>query len=244
MSTDAVIDRLLRQLRARDKLSAAEETVLRAAAAEPCSYAADEEVVREGEDLTASLLLTEGWMCRYKDLPDGRRQISALHIPGDFVDLHGFTLKRLDHHVQALTRCRAVPFPHEHLRAITEQHSHLTRMLWLLTTIDAAIHREWELSLGCRTALARVGHLFCELMARLEVVGLADDHGFDLNVTQRAIAECLGLTNVHVNRTLRTLREEGLATFRRGRVTLLDRRRLEQLVDFDPSYLYLVREPH
>jgi CRP-like cAMP-binding protein len=244
MPTDAVIDSLLRQLRARDRVSAAEEAALRAAAAEPCRFAAEEVIVQQGEALTSSILLTEGLMCRYKDLRDGRRQISALHIPGDFVDLHGFTLKRLDHHIQALTRCRAVRFPHDRLRAITEQHPHLTRLLWLLTTLDAAIHREWELSLGCRNALARVGDLFCELMARFEVVDLADDDGFELNVTQGEIAECVGLTNVHVNRTLRTLREEGLATFRRRHVTLLDRHRLEQIAEFNPAYLYIVREPH
>lgn len=244
MSTEVSIDGLLRQLRARDKLSAAEEAALRDAAVEQRTYAADELIVREGEQLEVSILLTDGLMCRYKGLRDGSRQISALHIRGDFVDLHGFTLKHLDHHVQSLTRCRAIIFPHDRLRAITEQHPHLTRLLWLLTSIDASIHREWELSLGCRNALAGVAHLFCELMARCEVVGLADETGYPLQVTQGEIAECLGLTNVHVNRTLRTLREEGLATFRSGRVTILDRHRLEEVAEFDPAYLYIAREAH
>jgi CRP-like cAMP-binding protein len=244
MSADFAIDRLLRQLRAHDKVSEAEEAALRAAAGDERKYAADQLIVREGEELTASILLIEGLMCRYKDLSDGRRQISALHVPGDFVDLHGFTLKRLDHHVQSLTRCRVVLFPHDRLRGITEQHPHLTRLLWLLTSLDAAVHREWELSLGCRSATARIAHLLCELQARLEVVGLADERGFELDLTQGELAECLGLTNVHVNRVLRTLREDGLAVFKRGRVAILDRARLEQVADFNPGYLYLVREPH
>jgi CRP-like cAMP-binding protein len=244
MPATDVIDALLRRLRARDKVSATEETALRAAVGEVRSYPAGKTIVREGEDLSVSILLIEGLMCRYKDLRDGRRQISALHIAGDFVDLHGFTLKRLDHSIQTMSRCRAVLFPHDRLKAITEAHPHLTRLLWLMTTLDAAIHREWELSLGCRDAPGRLAHLFCELMTRLEVVGLGDETGFELNLTQRELGECLGLTNVLVNRTLRVLREERLTTFHKGRVTMLDRAQLERLADFTPNYLYLVREPH
>jgi CRP-like cAMP-binding protein len=100
------------------------------------------------------------------------------------------------------------------------------------------------LSLGRRTALARVAHFFCELLARLEVVGLVQDDGYELGLTQFRIAECLGLTNVHVNRTLRELREQGLVEYRRGRVKVHDRQALAAVAEFDPGYLYLNREPH
>ena len=244
MTTDLAIDRLLRQLRARDKVSAAEEAALRAVATDVRTYPAGTTIVHEGEHLDSSVLLVEGIMSRFKDLHDGRRQISALHVPGDFVDLHGFTLKRLDHAIRCLTPCRALLFSHKGLTVITEQHPHLTRLLWLLTTIDAAIHREWELSLGSRNAIAKIAHLFCELRARLEVVGLADDSSFGLSVTQAELGECVSLTNVHTNRTLRTLRERGLAIFRQRRVTILDRAGLERIGEFTPDYLYLTREPH
>jgi len=180
-------------------------------------------------------------MCRYKDLAGGQRQIAELHVAGDFADLHSFTLKRLDHNVLTLTPCRIAVVPHERIAEITERLPHLTRVLWFATNLDAAIHREWELSLGRRSALARVAHLFCELQVRLGIVGLADETGYDLRLTQTDIAECLGLTSVHVNRTLKELRESGLVEFRNWRVRILDRKELERVAEFAPDYLYLER---
>jgi CRP-like cAMP-binding protein len=166
-----------------------------------------------------------------------------LHVPGDFLDLHSFLLKRLDHYVMALVPCRIAISPHVRLAAITETHPHLTRMLWLTTLIDAAIHREWLVSLGRRSAVARVAHFFCEMQARLAVVGLADAAGFALDITQTDLAECLGLTSVHVNRVLRRLREAGLALFRDGRVEILDPPGLARIAEFDPDYLQIARRP-
>lgn len=238
-----MLNHLLRKLRARDEIRDLEELALESLMGELRDYPADKTVIREGEELDFSTLLLEGMMCRYKDLRDGGRQISAIHIPGDFLDLHSFTLKRLDHNVMAMTACKVVLVPHERLRALTEEQPHLTRLFWFSTNLDAAMHREWELSLGRRTAIARVAHLFCELMARLETVGLADDNGFDFPITQTELAECVGLTAVHVNRVLRQLRERGLVEFRSGRVAIHDRAGLERLAEFRPAYLYLDRRP-
>lgn len=231
------------KLRARDDLSEKEELTLRNSIAETREVPADETIIREGQLLSASILLLEGLMCRYKDLRNGARQIAELHIPGDFVDLHGFTLKTLDHNVMALTPCRIAEVPHERLEAVTREQPHLTRLLWFSTNLDAAIHREWELSLGRRSALSRMAHLFCELRVRLEVVGLADESGYSLDLTQSDLAECLGLTPVHVNRTLKELREIGVVEFRAGRVSILDPDRLKAVAEFNPSYLYLEQRP-
>lgn len=201
-------------------------------------------LVRQGEPLDRSILLVEGMVARHKDLSTGERQITALHVAGDFVDLHGFTLKRLDHNISSLTPCTVAYFPHKNLRLITEQEPHLTRLLWLGTNVDAAMHREWELSLGRRDALARTAHLLCEILARLEVVGLTDAQGFDFPLTQTELAECVGLTPVHVNRTLRRLREQGLARVSKGRVEVLDRDGLAAAGDFRPDYLYIERHPY
>ena len=139
----------------------------------------------------------------------------------------------------ALTGCRVALVPHDRIRAITEAHPHLARLWWFTTNMDAAIHREWVLSLGRRSALARVAHLFCELRVRLAVVGLADESGYALPLTQTDLAECLGLTSVHVNRVLRELREAGLVEFRSRRVAIGDLAGLEAVAEFDPGYLYL-----
>jgi CRP-like cAMP-binding protein len=234
-----VIEALLLKLRARDRLSADEEQAIRDAIGEVREIPADKTIIRAGEEISSSTLLLDGLLCRYKDLRDGQRQICELHVAGDFADLHSFTLKHLDHNIMALTRCRIAMVPHERLKEITRNYPHLTRIFWFLTNLDAAIHREWVLSLGRRSALARTAHLFCELRVRLAIVGQADDGGYALALTQADLAECLGLTPVHVNRTLRELRERGLVEFRGRRVVIHDLTALERAAEFDPAYLYL-----
>ncbi len=234
-----MISRHLMKLRARDEISAEEEKAIRSAVSEEREYRADHTFIRAGEEISFSTLLLDGILCRYKDLKNGQRQISELHVAGDFADLHSFTLKYLDHNMMTLTPCRVALVPHERLREITEAYPHLTRVYWFATNLDAAIHREWELSLGRRSAVARVAHLFCELQMRLGIVGLADESGYALPLTQTDLAECLGLTAVHVNRTLKELREGGLVEFRGGRVDLTDLAGLRRVAEFDPAYLYL-----
>lgn len=238
-----MIELHLLKLRARDEISAEEEAALRGAVADVVDYPADRTIIEANRDLTHSTLLLEGLMGRYKDLRDGQRQITALHIPGDFLDLHSFTLKRLDQPVMSLTRCRTALVPHAKLEEITRNFPHLTRILWFSTNLDACIHREWSVSLGRRTAIARAAHLFCELQIRFGIVGLTDGTSYPLNLTQIELAECLGLTSVHVNRVLKELRERGLAEFRGGKVTILDWDGLVRVADFDSNYLYLERAP-
>jgi CRP-like cAMP-binding protein len=238
-----MIEKALLKLRARDTLSVEEEQVLRDSFARSEEVVSDRIVVRTGEELNFSVLLLDGLMARYKDLRSGERQIMELHVPGDFLDLHSFLLKRLDHSVMALVPSRIAIVPHARLTWITEQHPHLTRLLWHSTLIDAAIHREWLLSLGRRSAIARIAHFFCEMQARLGVVELADAGGFPLKITQTDLAECLGLTSVHVNRVLRKVREAGLAVFRDGRVEILDPAGLKRVAEFDPEYLQIDKRP-
>ena len=234
-----MIERHLLKLRARSPVSAEEEKAIRDAVAEINTYPADQTVIRAGVRINVSMLLLDGLMCRYKDLSDGQRQITELHVAGDFADLHSFTLKRLDHNVMTLTPCRIAIVPHANLERITEQFPHLTRLYWFTTNMDAAIHREWEVSLGRRPAVARLAALFCELRARLGVVGMTEGHSYRLPLTQTDIAECVGLTPIHVNRTLKELRERGLVEFRSGRVNILNWEGLVQIAEFDPAYLYL-----
>lgn len=182
-------------------------------------------------------------MARSKDLPGGERQVTELRVPGDFLDLHGFTLKCLDHDVTALSDCTLGIVPHERLKRITERFPRLARAYWFSTNVHAAITRELALSLGQRTAMSRMAHLFCELRCRLEVVGQTNGNGYEFPLTQRELSECLGLTVVHANRTLQELRRRGLVEFENRYVTILDPRALEGLAEFDPSYLYLDSRP-
>ncbi len=236
-----MIEKLILKLQARDTVNKREIEALTGVVDGTHDIASGAVFIHEGVLLQQSTLLLEGIVCRFKDLANGGRQISAIHVPGDFVDLHSLTLKKLDHSVMALTPCKVATASHSGLRAITESNPHLTRLLWFSTNLDAAMHREWELSLGRRSALERTAHLFCELHHRLQIVGLAEAEGYAISLTQQELAECLGLTSVHINRVLRILREQKLLTFRSGHVEVHDRGRLEDAAGFDPAYLYLER---
>lgn len=237
------MDLLIRKTEQRDRLTAEEKTALERAMSTIVEHPARTILAREKTELTNSNVLLSGFICRYKDLPDGQRQISGLNVPGDFFDLHSFMLKRLDHNIAALTPVRIALVPHQRLREISEAYPHLLRMLWFETLLDAAAHREWVRSVGRRSAIARLAHLFCELKVRLQVIGAANDGGYTLPITQIDLADATGLTPVHVNRMLRELRDSGYLTFRDGRVAIGDWRRLQQLAAFDPDYLYLEQRP-
>jgi CRP-like cAMP-binding protein len=237
------IERLLRKLRVRDEVSSHEAEVLRAGCDEVRDVPSNRVLIRAGAPLTHSTLVVDGILARYKDLADGQRQIQEIHVAGDFTDLHGFLLKSLDHNIGTLTAVRIALFPHDRLRRITEAEPHLARLLWFLTLVDAAIQREKIVSVGRRSAVARIAHLLGELYLRLEAVGLAADFRFELPLTQLDIGDATGLTSVHVNRMLRALREDGIATLRDGNAVIHDWERLEQIAEFDPAYLHLDRRP-
>lgn len=241
-AADDLVDALVRTLERRDSIAPREVAALIAASGAVRTFSAGDMLVRAHAGVQASTLLLDGMISREFSLPSGKQQIVALHVPGDFLDLHGFILKSLDHDVVALTDVRVAQFPHVAIREITRTEPHLTRMLWLLTTIDAAVHREWIGRLG-HSAGVRVAHLLCEIQARLAIVGCASDEGFALKLTQTHLGDMAGLTAVHVNRTLRRLRETNLVAIRDGHVVIPDLERLRTFAGFDDRYLYLEPSP-
>lgn len=234
---------LLLQLSHRDDISEKEKAEVFALFSGERHFAAGEEIVREGARPKVSLLLTEGLAARFKVLEDGGRQIAALHVPGDFLDLHGFLLKVLAHGVLALSDCTLVQVEHEALRKLTQTSPHLTRLLWLDTLIDASVHREWLVGMGRRKAIGQLAHLICELYVRLRTVNRTDAMSFRLPVTQNELADVLGLSIVHVNRTLRDLRKRGVIRWEGDRIHIDDWDALAEIAEFDPTYLSLQKEP-
>jgi CRP-like cAMP-binding protein len=196
-------------------------------------------LVRANEPVSRSTLLIEGLMCRFIDDRNGIRQLVAIHVPGDFVDLHAYPLKTLEHDVGTLSACTVAFIPHRSIDAILAGNQDLARKLWFSTLLDAAMHRAWTFRLGRLNALGRVAHFLSETNARLEAVGLSDGNRFALPMTQVDLGEACGLTNVHVNRVIRHLREEGLCNFRSSLVEILDRERVARIGQFEPDYLYL-----
>jgi CRP-like cAMP-binding protein len=228
---------------ARDTLSAAERATILAAAGEARSYAAGEDIVDQGERPLSSTLVTKGMTGRYSTVEDGGRQITGLHIAGDFVDLHSFPLKLMDHAVTAIGPTEIISFPHARLVEITEQHPHLTRVLWMLTLLDGAIHRQWMVTKGRLTADEQMAHLFCEQYVRARTAGLATGNAYPFPLTQMQFGDALGLSYVHTNRTLQRLRRTGALDWEGGVVTIHNWPLLMELAQFDPTYLHLETLP-
>ena len=198
-----------------------------------------QDLIHEGDRPENVHLVMEGLACRYKLLPDGSRQIMALLVPGDFCDLHIAILGEMDHNIATLSACRIVDVPQASIEAVTELSPRITRALWWATLVDEGILRAWLVNMGRRSADQQMAHLFCELLVRLEAAGLSTDGSFDLPITQEELGDTLGLSSVHVNRTLQHLRSERLIAFKLGRVVVLNRERLYATADFNPNYLHL-----
>jgi CRP-like cAMP-binding protein len=243
VEAEELLQPIFRKLQHRDALTPEEQRGLAEAADERLSFRAGENLVLEGSRPVHSMLVTSGYTSRYKMLPDGQRQVTAIHLPGDFVDLHSLLLKEMDHSVGALSPCTVITFPHERLVALTERFPHLTRLLWLLTVLDGAIHREWLVGMGRLSAIERSAHLLCEIYSRLVAIGNAGDNQFNLPITQAALADAVGISTVHVNRVLQELRQGDYLSWDGGMLRIIDWDRLKDLAKFDDHYLHLVQEP-
>lgn len=195
-----------------------------------------------GDRPLRSFIVLDGLLSTSKTLRDGQMQITAFHIPGDMPDLQALHLAVLDSDIGALTDCTLAFMAHQDLRPFCERHPRLAAALWRATLVEGAIAREWVVNMGQREALSRLAHLFCEMMTRMTAVGLVEDGRCTLGLTQADLSEATGLSAVHVNRTLQTLRARGLITFGQGRLIVHDWAALARLGEFRADYLHL-REP-
>lgn len=230
---------LFRTLERRDHLPERERAALRNLTWRVRHFSPEEDIVAEGSEPFESCLLVEGFACRANSFSDGRRQISALHVPGDFVDLHSLLLAAMDHSVTALTPCKVAFVKHDAVRQLSETSPHLARMLWMLSVNDAAILRNWIACMGRRSSEAHLAHVICEIYLRLQVVGLTDGNSFEFPISQLTLADVLGLSLVHVNRMLQNLRGTGFISWNKHTVTIHDWNGLTALAEFNPTYLNL-----
>ena len=195
-------------------------------------------MIREGDAPSDVHLVLEGFACRYKVLPNGQRSIFAYLVPGDFGDLHIFILKAIDHGIATLSPCTIVDIPRERVLEMLERPA-IARALWWATLVDEATLREWLVNVGRRDAEAGLAHLFCELLLRLKSVGLAIGGEVTLPLTQEELGDTLGLSTVHVNRSLQALRAKGIIFFKDRRLVIPDVDRLRAMCHFNPNYLHL-----
>lgn len=202
---------------------------------------ADQDLISEGDKPEDVHLVLEGFAVRYKMTTEGQRHIFAYMIAGDFCDLHVALLKRMDHSIRTVRPSRIVKISPSTIIEITEKRPAIARALWLCSLVDEATLREWLVNIGQRTAPQRIAHLFCEMHVRLKAVGLTSNGSFELPLTQEELGDTMGLSSVHVNRSLRELRAAELVTMRNGQIVISDVERLKVYSGFDPSYLHLER---
>jgi CRP-like cAMP-binding protein len=196
-------------------------------------------IVRDGEKPVHSCLLLSGFAFRHKVSGDGGRQIMSIHMKGDVVDLQNSLLRTSDHNVQALTNIEVALMPVEAVQDLAFKRPNVGKAMWYETLVDASIFREWTLNVGRRNALTRTAHLLCEFALRLETAGLGEQCHYELPMTQEQLADALGLTSIHVNRTLKALDAEGYIERSKRSVKIADWKRLAEVGDFDPNYLHL-----
>ena len=228
-----------RKLRKVIDLSEDDEQLVDRLVSQPRHYDPGEDIVHQGEIPREVHVVLNGCAVRYKILPSGARQIMALLLPGDLCDLHTFLLREMDHNIGAIVASSVAKIRREEILDILDSRPKLTKALWWNTLQDEAILREWIVGMGRRSAVGRIAHFFYEIYLRLEAVGFAADSMCNFPLTQSELADAMGVSSVHVNRTVQELRRERLIEWEGRQLTILDLRRLKDFTDFDPDYLHL-----
>lgn len=219
-------------------LTAADREVLRDLSVEAREVDAHTDIIADGDNPTNVTVILDGFACRYKILPDGQRSIMAYLLPGDFCDLHVPILGHMDHAIATLSRCRVATIDHATVEHLLDQ-PRLRQAFWWAELVDHAISRQWIISLGRRTGDKMVAHLLCEILERLKLVGMGQNDGFLLPVTQTELGDTLGVSTVHINRVMAQLRDKRLIAQQRRHVQIPDVQALRNYCDFDPGYLHL-----
>jgi CRP-like cAMP-binding protein len=234
---------MLRKLRHWAPLDDADQAAVLALPHKIRRLSALEFIVHEGETPAFSCVLLSGFAVRHKIAGNGGRQILSLHMAGDLVDLQNSLLDVADHNVQAIGRIEAAYIPVEAIKAIAADRPAVGRAMWRETLVEGSIFREWILNIGRRDARTRTAHFLCELALRLEAAGLGSADRYDLPVTQEHLGDILGLTAVHVNRTLQALSADGFVERNQRSLVIRNWNRLASAGDFDPAYLHLQGAP-
>ena len=236
----STLEPMVRRLEYRSKLNNDDRAALLALPftlknVEPRSFLA-----RERELASHSCALLAGYAIRSKLVATGHRQILAIHIKGEIVDIQNSFLKCADHTVEMLTSGRVALVARDEVTRIAFERPAVGRAMWDATLVEASIAREWLANVGRRDARTRIAHLLCEFSLRLQVAGMGEQTGYELPMTQEQIADATGLTAVHVNRTMKGLENEGLIDRSRPRAIHIGNwRRLATAGDFDSNYLHL-----
>ncbi len=236
----SALEPMVRKLEYRCKFSAADRAALLRLPHVVRTFEANHYVVRERDRATHSCLMVSGFSVRHKIVAGGFRQIVAIHMKGEMVDLQNSLLGTADHSVQMLTEGKVAMIPREEIVRIAFERPAIGKAMWTDTLVDASIFREWIANVGRRNARTRIAHVLCEFGMRLKHAGLGDETGYALPMTQEQLADTTGLTSVHVNRTIKGLEAEGLISRSSPReIIIANWKKLANVGDFDSGYLHM-----
>lgn len=199
------------------------------------------DIVRPGEAITYSCFVAKGLVAGFNQAPDGKRQITALYIPGEMPDLLAAAHPEVTSGLQAITQTTVLQVTHDDLRALAAECPGLAEAFWRNCAVEVSIMRQWLASMGRRTSLARVAHFLCEMAWRSHARE-GNAARYRLPLTQTHLAQIAGISPVHVNRTLMALRGLG-TTIRAKVVSIEDWNALASVADFEASYLQTRLEP-
>lgn len=219
-------------------LNAEEVAALSAATSTARDVPARKDLIREGDRPGPVFVVLSGWLCRYKILPNGTRQVLAFMMPGDSCDLHIGLLAEMDHGIQTVTKASVATISRETIDSLMEEHRGIARAMYIGQLIDEGTMRAWITSMGRRTSVERAAHLMCELYLRGRNIGLTEETSLEMPLSQLLLSDALGMTPVHLNRVLRELRQSGVMTLRRNSLRIEDPGRLVRIAGFDENYLH------
>lgn len=242
LSDPSPLKPFLDKLVSRSNLDSDEQRAILALPASPSQIQTNHDFVRLGERVHHASFVVAGLVGRFGQNRDGNRQITAVHIPTDMVDLHSVVAPDACSALQALSVTTILRVPHEALRDAARRYPAIAEAFWRECVVDSAVLAEWVVNVGRRDARSRLAHLLCEVACRVRGAVATERFDFRFPATQAHLADMTGLTPVHVNRSLRLLRNEGVVELRGGAVHVLDWRRLVEIGDFDSAYLRLARD--
>jgi CRP-like cAMP-binding protein len=229
----------LRRLMLRSALTQQEQDAVLSLSSYSVKLMTRRDLVTPGERVDYSCLVADGLVARFEQTALGSRRITAFHIAGDMIDLHSVVLPVASWGTTALTTSTVLKIPHADLQEIATRFPAIARAFWRDTAVDAAVLAKWVANVGQWEARLRIAHVLCEMGRRMEAVRLGTRSQYRFSVTQEQLGNALALTSVHVNRMLRSLREEGILTFRRSEVDIRNLPLLESMANFDPTFLML-----
>ncbi len=242
-SNHSALSLFLGRLLRRSMLSGEEREAILGMLSHASQTRAHRDIVSPGDRVGHACLIVDGLAGRFDSVVNGHRQFTAFHIPGDMCDLHSVVIPTASWGIEALATTTVLRVPHAEVRRVAYAYPAVALAFWRDTTVDASIVAKWVTNVGRKDARSRTAHLLCEMAVRMEQAGIGSREAFVLDATQAQLADALGLTPVHVNRTLKALRQEHLLTTEGRCVRIQDWQGLAALGQFDPAFLHVAAAP-